>query len=212
MRWPAARPRAFRSPPGSPIGSHLPMQYMRKKPKGFGRGAQIEGQLIPGQRVLLVEDLATDGRSKVNFVNAIRDADGKCDHCFVMFFYDIYPAGRKILGDLGVTLHELTTWWDVLAVAKTERANSIRRCWPRSRRSSKTRPAGRRRMAAAGPPRPIIDLRSSPRRRGPILRSLSRDTGPPSLRRARDDAGFARQFILPRQLPFQSCHRQIERR
>ncbi len=97
---------------------HLPMQYVRKKPKGFGRGAQIEGKLTPGQRVLLVEDLATDGRSKVNFVKALRDADGKCSHCFVLFFYDIYPEGKKILADLGVTLHSLTTWWDVLAVAK----------------------------------------------------------------------------------------------
>jgi orotate phosphoribosyltransferase len=97
---------------------NLPMQYVRKKPKGFGRGAQIEGKLDPGQRVLLVEDLATDGRSKVNFVKAIRDADGKCDHCFVIFFYDIYPEGVKILSDLGVTLHYLTTWWDVLAAAK----------------------------------------------------------------------------------------------
>jgi orotate phosphoribosyltransferase len=97
---------------------HVPMQYVRKKPKGFGRGAQIEGQLIPGQRVLLVEDLATDGKSKVNFINALRDAGGICDHCFVIFFYDIYPQGKKILGDLGVTLHALTTWKDVLAVAK----------------------------------------------------------------------------------------------
>ena len=97
---------------------NLPMQYVRKKPKGFGRGAQIEGELKPGQRVLLVEDLATDGRSKVNFVKAIREAGGKCDHCFVIFFYDIYPEGKKILADLGVTLHALTTWWDVLAVAK----------------------------------------------------------------------------------------------
>jgi len=96
----------------------LPMQYVRKKPKGFGRGAQIEGQLIPGQRVLLVEDLATDGRSKINFVKAIRDAGGSCDHCTVLFFYDIYPEGRKILADIGVTLNYLTTWWDVLAVAK----------------------------------------------------------------------------------------------
>ncbi len=68
--------------------------------------------------MLLVEDLATDGRSKVNFVKAIRDAGGSCDHCFVIFFYDIYPEGKKILADLGVTLHCLTTWWDVLAVAK----------------------------------------------------------------------------------------------
>ena len=97
---------------------HLPMQYIRKKPKGFGRGSQIEGELKQGQRVLLVEDLATDGRSKVNFVKAIRDAGGICDHCFVIFFYGIYPEGKKILGDLGVNLHALTTWWDVLAVAK----------------------------------------------------------------------------------------------
>jgi orotate phosphoribosyltransferase len=97
---------------------HLPMQYIRKKPKGFGRGAQIEGRLIPGQRVLLVEDLATDGRSKINFVKAIREAGGACDHCTVLFFYDIYKDSRKILGDIGVTLHYLTTWWDVLAVAK----------------------------------------------------------------------------------------------
>lgn len=96
-----------------------PMQYIRKKPKGFGRGAQIEGKLDDGQRVLLVEDLATDGKSKVNFVKAIRDAGASCDHCIVIFFYDIYPQGKRILGDLGVTLHRLTTWWDVLAVAKS---------------------------------------------------------------------------------------------
>ena len=42
----------------------LPMQYVRKQPKGFGRDAQIEGHLKEGERVLLVEDLTTDGRSK----------------------------------------------------------------------------------------------------------------------------------------------------
>jgi orotate phosphoribosyltransferase len=99
----------------------LPMQYIRKKPKGFGRNAQIEGQLIPGQRVLLVEDLATDGRSKINFVKAIREAGGACEHCTVLFFYDIYAEGRKILADIGVTLHYLTTWHDVLAVAKASK-------------------------------------------------------------------------------------------
>ncbi|HET9717433.1 MAG TPA: orotate phosphoribosyltransferase [Pseudolabrys sp.] len=97
---------------------HLPMQYVRKKAKGFGRGAQIEGKLMPGQRVLLVEDLATDGKSKVNFINAIRDGEGRCEHCFVLFFYDIYPQSKKILGDIGVKLHALTTWKDVLSVAR----------------------------------------------------------------------------------------------
>src|SRR2546423_12786320 len=96
----------------------LPMQYVRKKPKGFGRNAQIEGHLEPGQRVLLVEDMTSDGRSKVNFCAALRQAGAKVEHALVFFFYDIFPEARKILGDLGVTLHALATWWDVLAVAK----------------------------------------------------------------------------------------------
>jgi orotate phosphoribosyltransferase len=96
----------------------LPMLYVRKKPKGFGRNAQIEGNVVEGQRVLLVEDMTTDGRSKVNFCTALREAGTKVEHCLVFFFYDIFPEGRKILGELGVTLHALATWWDVLAVAK----------------------------------------------------------------------------------------------
>jgi orotate phosphoribosyltransferase len=96
----------------------LPMLYVRKKAKGFGRNAQIEGFVQEGQRVLLVEDMTTDGRSKVNFCNALRQAGTTVEHCFVIFFYDIFPEGRKILKDLGVELHALATWWDVLAAAK----------------------------------------------------------------------------------------------
>jgi orotate phosphoribosyltransferase len=96
----------------------LPMLYVRKKPKGFGRGAQIEGHMVEGQRVLLVEDMTSDGRSKVNFCKALREAGARVEHVFVFFFYDIFPEGRTILRDLGVTLHSLATWWDVLAVAK----------------------------------------------------------------------------------------------
>ena len=54
----------------------LPMLYVRKKPKGFGGDAQIEGHMPEGARVLLVEDLTTDGGSKVSFVEALRDATG----------------------------------------------------------------------------------------------------------------------------------------
>jgi orotate phosphoribosyltransferase len=96
----------------------LPMQYVRKKPKGFGRNAQIEGHLEPGQRVLLVEDLTTDGRSKVNFCNALRAAGATVEHIFVIFYYGIYPESQKVLSDLNITLHYLCTWWDVLDFAK----------------------------------------------------------------------------------------------
>ena len=96
----------------------LPMQYVRKKPKGFGRDAQIEGHLVEGQRTLLVEDLTTDGRSKVNFCKALRDAGATVEHVFVVFHYAIFPEGDKIMNDIGVKLHALATWWDVLKVAK----------------------------------------------------------------------------------------------
>src|SRR3974390_3796008 len=58
----------------------LPMLYVRKKAKGFGRNAQIEGYFAESDRVLLVEDLTTDGRSKVNFCKALRQAGAEVDH------------------------------------------------------------------------------------------------------------------------------------
>ncbi|WP_158900400.1 orotate phosphoribosyltransferase [Burkholderia sp. L27(2015)] len=96
----------------------LPMQYVRKKPKGFGRNAQIEGHLEPGSRVLLVEDLTTDSRSKINFCQALRDAGAVVNHVFVVFHYDIFKESRQVLKDMDVQLHALATWWDVLRVAK----------------------------------------------------------------------------------------------
>src|SRR6056297_2894503 len=68
----------------------LPMSYVRKKPKGHGRNARIEGAMAPGERVLLVEDLATDGGSKLSFVEAIRDTGATCAHSAVIFYYDIH--------------------------------------------------------------------------------------------------------------------------
>jgi orotate phosphoribosyltransferase len=96
----------------------LPMQYVRKKPKGFGRNAQIEGDIREGARTLLVEDLTTDGRSKINFCRALRDAGAVVEHVYVNFYYDIFPESRKTMSELGVKLHYLATWWDVLDVVK----------------------------------------------------------------------------------------------
>ncbi len=98
----------------------LPMSYVRKKPKGYGRNARIEGTMSEGQRVLLVEDLTTDGGSKLSFVDAIRDTGASCNHTAVIFFYDIFPDTVQNLAAHGVTLHSLCTWWDVLAEAKLQ--------------------------------------------------------------------------------------------
>jgi orotate phosphoribosyltransferase len=96
----------------------LPMQYVRKKPKGFGRNAQIEGDIREGARTLLVEDLTTDGRSKINFCKALREAGAIVEHVYVNFYYDIFPESRTTMSELGVKLHYLATWWDVLEVVK----------------------------------------------------------------------------------------------
>jgi orotate phosphoribosyltransferase len=96
----------------------LPMTYVRKKPKGYGRNARIEGAMHEGQRVLLVEDLTTDGGSKLSFVQAIRDTGATCGHTAVIFFYDIFPETRDNLRAAGIELHALCTWWDVLAEAR----------------------------------------------------------------------------------------------
>jgi orotate phosphoribosyltransferase len=100
----------------------LPMTYVRKKPKGYGRNARIEGQMNEGERVLLVEDLTTDGGSKLSFVDAIRETGATCGHTAVIFYYGIFPETEKTLGDHGVALHYLCTWWDVLAEAKSSGA------------------------------------------------------------------------------------------
>jgi len=98
----------------------LPMQYVRKKPKGFGRNAQIEGDVGEGQRVLLVEDLTTDGGSKIRFCEALRKAGAVVTDTIVVFYYDIFPETRGMLQSHDLRLHWLASWWDVLAVCKQE--------------------------------------------------------------------------------------------
>ncbi len=98
----------------------LPMLYVRKKPKGFGRNAQIEGVLEEGTRVLLVEDLTTDGGSKLKFAEALKLAGADIRNTLAIFYYDIFPETLQKLENNGLKLHYLATWWDVLSVAKSK--------------------------------------------------------------------------------------------
>jgi len=85
-----------------------PMIYIRKKPKGFGKLSQIEGEIRNKSRVLLIEDLSTNGKSKINFCNAIKKAGGKIKDIFVIFNYDIYSD--TIFKRNNLKLHFLTNW------------------------------------------------------------------------------------------------------
>ncbi|PDT14683.1 orotate phosphoribosyltransferase [Rhizobium sp. J15] len=97
----------------------LPMIYVRKQPKGHGRNAQIEGNMPEGSRVLVIEDLTTAGGSMFKFIDAVRAAGGIVDHGIALFFYDIF--GQQRFTDGKVRLHHISTWRNVLAVAKAQK-------------------------------------------------------------------------------------------
>jgi orotate phosphoribosyltransferase len=110
---------------GIPFAAYLsdrlnkPMLYVRKKPKGFGRMAQIEGCMDEnGKKVILIEDLQTDGGSKKVFIDALREAGAVVEHSFVVFHYGILAKSEENNKAMGVELHALTNWWAVLDVAK----------------------------------------------------------------------------------------------
>jgi orotate phosphoribosyltransferase len=101
--------------------SHIikkPMIYIRKQPKGYGGTKQIEGILEAGKRVLLVEDLITDGLSKLRFNIGIRGAGAKMTHCLCVFDYASdrlnQHEGRDNLAKNDIVLHVLANWDDVL--------------------------------------------------------------------------------------------------
>jgi orotate phosphoribosyltransferase len=94
----------------------LPLRYVRKRPLGIGRNAQVEGGSVEGQRVLLVDDLMTDGGSKVAFARGLRSAGAHVDHALCLFHHGTFPGGAERMEKLGLTLLALASWRDVLAV------------------------------------------------------------------------------------------------
>tara|TARA_B100000575_G_scaffold283449_1_gene276310 strand:+ start:1268 stop:1903 length:636 start_codon:yes stop_codon:yes gene_type:complete len=109
-----------------------PMIYIRKKPKGFGINKQIEGQFNKNESTLLVEDLATDGGSKITFINAIRQAGLIVKDIFVIFYYDIFDYQKSDLSKLNVKIHALCTWKNIVTyleknnVYKESEINSLK--------------------------------------------------------------------------------------
>lgn len=110
----------------------LPMVYVRKKPAGWGLHAQIEGELPAGARCLLVDDLTTDGQSKIRMASALRRAGAVVEDIFVLFNYDVYPQSRTAYAEAGFRMHALATWKDIFAQTKSlsyfapERAREIK--------------------------------------------------------------------------------------
>ena len=91
----------------------LPLSYVRKQPKNYGKNKLIEGEILKGKNSLLVEDLMTDGKSKINFVNNIRAHNIHCDLSLVVFKYNIFNDATGDLERNNIDVHHLTDWEDV---------------------------------------------------------------------------------------------------
>jgi len=88
----------------------LPMLYLRKRPMGWGSSARLEGNLPEQARLLYVDDVTTDTRSKVAAAQSLRGTGATIADCLVLVDYAIYPDSPELLTANALTMHSLTTW------------------------------------------------------------------------------------------------------
>lgn len=97
------------------LATHLPYSVIRKMARAHGTGQRIEGEIAPGTRVLLIEDVATTGGSAAESVGLIRAAGGVVDRALVVVDRD--QGARERLAPLGVRLEPLVTLSELRGVA-----------------------------------------------------------------------------------------------
>ena len=96
----------------------MPMGYVRSGNKDHGRQNQIEGKLLPGQKVVVVEDLISTGGSVIEVVNVLREAGAEVLGIVSIFTYGM-KKGLVRLVEANVTNYSLTNF-DVIAEVAAE--------------------------------------------------------------------------------------------
>ncbi len=92
------------------------MGYVRSGTKDHGRANQIEGKLLPGQKVVVIEDLISTGSSAIEVVNALRQAGAVVLGIASIFTYGM-KKGLLEMSAADVTNHSLTDFDTVINVA-----------------------------------------------------------------------------------------------
>lgn len=95
----------------------LPMGYVRSGAKDHGRGNQIEGKLLPGQKVVVVEDLISTGGSCIEVVNVLREAGADVLGVVSIFTYGMKKGLERLAAAevKNVSLCDLDTLVEVAA-------------------------------------------------------------------------------------------------
>lgn len=97
-----------------------PMVYVRSSKKEHGKENLIEGTFTPGQKVLIIEDLISTGKSTAGNVEAVREAGGIVDSC-VAITTSTVNAYDKTFEDMKVKLLTITNVSTTLDVAAREK-------------------------------------------------------------------------------------------
>ena len=97
----------------------MPMGYVRSGAKDHGRQNQIEGKLLPGQKVVVVEDLISTGGSVIEVVNVLREAGAEVLGIVSIFTYGM-AKGIKRLAEADVVNYSLTNFDVIAQVAADE--------------------------------------------------------------------------------------------
>lgn len=93
-----------------------PFVYVRPKPKDHGTGSQIEGELTPGKKVVVIEDLISTGMSSLAAVKALRDAGAQVLGMVAIFTYGFDLAAQRFAEDK-VRLDTLSNYSALVDVA-----------------------------------------------------------------------------------------------
>jgi orotate phosphoribosyltransferase len=96
----------------------LPMLYLRKRPIGWGVRAQLEGRLPEDARVLLIDDVTTDGLSKIAAAGALRQTGTRIDDTLVLVAFDVYPRTAARFAAESLALHAVTDWAELHAALR----------------------------------------------------------------------------------------------
>ncbi len=97
----------------------LPMGYVRSGSKDHGRQNQIEGKLLPGQKVVVIEDLISTGGSCIDVVNALREAGAEVLGVVAIFTYGM-QKGIDRMKEANVNFVTLSNYDTLLQVAVKE--------------------------------------------------------------------------------------------
>ncbi len=95
---------------------NLPFVYIRNKPKDHGLENLIEGELQPGTKVVVVEDLISTGGSSLKAVEAVRKSGSEVIGMVASYTYG-FPIARQAFEEAGVQLITLTDYEHVVAKA-----------------------------------------------------------------------------------------------